>query len=823
MDKLLREILLKEYIKPINSAKDCDLLSKEIYIKTKRKISSTTLRRFFDLLPSKSNLSTYNLDTLAIFCDTKDYQTFTKENIKDSSIKSISDNEEINNLRKLTQFTLNSISKKTLGNFENTIPREEFNKELNKFLQSKFSIYTVIAPGGYGKSIALAHWVSSLNSKNHEILFCSASIFYQLISLQNNLKNQINIRINDPNNYFEQFKNNNKQCILVIDSLDELSSNTKKIDELLTYIIELEQYYHNKISLKIVFSIRESFWKNIVKQDVIKLLNAKKLYHVFNNIESEVNEFSTFSVSEIKKLININCQKYKQSFQYNAIPFILQDLIRIPINLYFLFELLKKEKKIEIISSNSLNRKYLKEFVFDSKYSEYKEDIIWKIIDLVEKEDFLINKNLLKKHFPIHLKRETEFYNAYKELITTGIIHEERVENKYGIFTTLIGFKHQNFYYYLSSLNQIKKNDELNYSLFERVCNSDKNEEWKNNVVSVLYEIAYEDEDYNTLEKFCDLPAEIISSLDVRFSVGNSFRINNSIRNKLIQKYATCSAGQVFFFEQFVDTNFIINNYDFRINEYLKHKKTKEAQLFGNSILFLSGFLKMNSIICVKQFEIINKIKPDSTIHPWPIGRKTAYQILYHYFVENKPISNLLEYIHNYQSIAYEYPNYLNNGVVEFELSIFISLLLTKEYKIIIQLYNKIINIYNIEISTNFSYNNQQNQNVLPFLFSEFAKFKLGQKVADNYINILEKTIDNFPSTFDDFQYKIILKYFLSDFYKDSDIKKAKEYFELALKLSQFAQYDFYTAFLLINNPTKDSELIREAEEMLKKSGFSLL
>lgn len=823
MDNLLREKTLAKYNKTINTAKDCELLSKEIQLATNRTVSASTLRRFFGLLPSKSNLSKYNLDTLAIFCGEKDYQKFILNNATNESDEIVKQNADKSDINQLSQFTLNSISKKTLGGFEKTIPREEFNKELNRFIQSEFLLYPVIAPGGYGKSVALAHWVKTLSTEKKEILFSTASIFNQLISDAGNLNNSVQLKLKDPDNIFEKGKFRDKQFILIIDTIDELSLNTNKTEELLKYLVELIQNYQDKIQLKIIFSARESFWNKILKPDLSELLNEHKLNHILYNNESGVNSIQGFSRSEIMELLELNKSDIR-SFQYHAIPVILQELIRIPINLYFLLELLKKDKNIPVVCSNSLNRKYLKEFVFDSKFAEYKEDIIWTIIDFIEQEKdaYFFNKNLLKKVIPVHLKREAEFYNAYKSLITSGIIYEERIENKYGIYTTVIGFKHHNFFFYLSALNQIDKNDGLDFLLFEKIADSKRNQEWKNHLISILFEIAYENEDFETLKDFCNLPESILSTLMVRFSVGYSFRINNPIRSKLVQKFALSPVGQTCFFEQFVDTNFMVDNYELRIIEYLKNKQTQEALLFGNSILFLAGFLKMDSLACIKQFEIIDKIEIDSTIHPWPIGRKISYQILHHYFIEKKPIKNIFSFIEHYLNIAYRYPNYLNNGIVEFELPIFVALFLTREYKTILMLYEIAITAYQIKIPEELSYSNKYNQNILPYLFSEFSKYKLGLKISDNYIQVLEKTIDSFPSTFDDFQYKIILKYFLSELYKDTNIKKAKEYYHLALKLSEFGHYNFYKAFLLLNNPEKNVEKIKEGQNMIVNSGFEV-
>jgi len=124
---------------------------------------------------------------------------------------------------------------------------------------------------------------------------------------------------------------------------------------------------------------------------------------------------------------------------------------------------------------------------------------------------------------------------------------------------------------------------------------------------------------------------------------------------------------------------------------------------------------------------------------------------------------------------------------------------------------------YHIKLTDEFSFGNIYNQNIFPFLFAEFAKQQLGIKPSENYLRTLEKTIDHYPYTFDDFQYKILLNYFLFKYYQDHNPEKAKEHFQLALELSDFARYDFYTAFLLNHNPINDKKLKKQK----KRSFFS--
>ena len=113
-------------------------------------------------------------------------------------------------------------------------------------------------------------------------------------------------------------------------------------------------------------------------------------------------------------------------------------------------------------------------------------------------------------------------------------------------------------------------------------------------------------------------------------------------------------------------------------------------------------------------------------------------------------------------------------------------------------------------------------QNSLPKYFLEYAIFKQEVHHNPSLPGIWEEAIDNFAATFDDYQYLILLNWFLCDYYTtEGNLEKSGEYFNSALELSRFASYDFYIAFLLKNDPLKREEHLRLADQMISESGFN--
>lgn len=811
MHNQLRQKITDRFKLPVNTSKDCSLLSDEIFRITKRSISSTTLRRFFGLLTGKSDLSAYNLDTLAIYCGEKDYKGFCDvyhETRRDETPEIV---ELLREMQRITEATLNGISRKCLTSFDNTIARETINRKIDFFLESGFTLMPLIAPGGYGKSVALAHWVKSAQSKGLSVLFCSAGVFSHLISNTANTSGSLKLSKNSSGAFYQAFSSyaaiNSSPLVLIIDGLDELNADNRKFQELSDNLTDTIETYHHRHFLKIILSMREASWYGGFKSQLDKLSGPQMMLCEPYSLESGYTNMPLLSTHELRDVIERHNSGSANPVIFDCLNPDVKQLIRIPIQLHLFLSVFSTGRHTTKLSLNQLIQAYLKEVVFTSKFAEEKEDILWKFLELLENnsESDSVPKNTLRNFYPIHLRREGNYYQAYADLTMHGILNEERQVNKYGLYTTLIRFKHHNFYHYLSALNYIRLNQGITHEVFTQIIGSSKDFNWKSQVTAILFESAYLNENIEALEHFCDLPEEILQSLPVRFAAGMCFRTHNGIWERLISLFAANPKAQTYFFEQFVDTNYLFNNYVFRIHEYLKHKSTPEARLFGNCILFLASFLKMDKNACIRYWEVINEIIPDNTIHPWPVGRKVASLLLWQHYISGNKIADSLGAIDEYKKIAYSYKDYLEFGLIAFELPVMVALALCMDYHAMEKMLKDSLNSYRLNKPDDayyFMLSNHQNELVL--LFLEYSKFKNEQEYDNDLIYRIEDKIDRFSVTYDDFQYLILLHFFLADLYWDNDsAEPAKRHFQSAFNLARFAGYDFFMAFLHQNDPKK--------------------
>jgi len=829
MQEILKNKAIQVFGGPVNSPKDCYELSRQISQLTGRKVSPTTLRRFFGLLPSSSAFSTYVLDSISIYIGSGDFNSFCRQQQASDDFTEFEKVEIIDEINQITAYTLHSVFRKSLTDFQHTIPRREFNEQLDGFLESSQCIYPVIAPGGYGKSIALAHWVR-IQQEKHVCLFCPATIFTSLLDPKVQAYKSLQFNLSSLGNVIHRFLSDQKlkasrKLLIILDALDELSPDSGKLEELVDFMLNAVGKYASEHRVKIVFSTRESVWHAHLASRFENVKSGICYKYLDSLAESGYTNLFTLSNSEIREIISNVNKSEKTPFIYECIPWNIRELIRIPINLHYISVLFRRGVSMEHITQNAVIREFLRETIFGARYGEQKEDLIWKMLELIEKrkDGVYVHKGDLKKHFPIHLKREKAYYQAFEDLRQNGVLLEYREENKFGIYVSLLGFKHLNFYYYLSALYQIKVNEGLDFELMKRVCNSGRDVALVSNLVASFYQIAYEIEDYATLEHFCELPESVLGSLEVRLAVGSSFRDNNRIRDRTIRQFASHEVGRIFFFERFVDINYLFNNYRFRIEEYLKYAPSAENKLFGHSILYLAGFLQMDASACRHHFSTVEEIPTHENVHPWPIGRKVSCLILHRYFLEHAEIEDLEELIRQYTTEAYAYPDYLKRGLIEFELYIMLALVLVQRFEELETMLSHVFTFYEIsnpdlEVSLML----QANQNSLPVYFQEYALFKLGHYDHPELPEIWKGAINSFNSTFDDYQYLIMLHWFLCDYYAShGELDSAMENYLVALELSRFASYDFFTAFLLKNDPSGDKERVAQADQMIAGSGFN--
>jgi len=96
----------------------------------------------------------------------------------------------------------------------------------------------------------------------------------------------------------------------------------------------------------------------------------------------------------------------------------------------------------------------------------------------------------------------------------------------------------------------------------------------------------------------------------------------------LALRLAAHPAGQEFFVESFVDLAYLNGSYGDVLAEYLRHKHTPEAQLFGHSTLFLGEFLAENETAWRARLQLLRALPVPADVHAFPRGRRAFAEMM---------------------------------------------------------------------------------------------------------------------------------------------------------------------------------------------------
>jgi hypothetical protein len=208
------------------------------------------------------------------------------------------------------------------------------------------------------------------------------------------------------------------------------------------------------------------------------------------------------------------------------------------------------------------------------------------------------------------------------------------------------------------------------------------------------------------------------------------FRQDPETFKQEIPKLAGNSFAQTFFIEHFPDYDNLVGYYHLLYEAYLKNKKTNEAQLYGNSMLFLKALWTLNKREAKVYIRQIDSFTLPKNIHPYVIGRIYACQLIYnHFFGDQKLISQLIE---EFKEKTINIP-LEENHFRDFPAAHYIfceALFLTKQYQSCISIVEEALSIF--PIRTEFIRKGYYRQMQI---FWYLSKCKLGEsQIKDDFL-----------------------------------------------------------------------------------------
>ncbi len=450
--KLLRKHVQNKINKDNFYAKDCVDLSKQIYAKTHRQVSSTTIKRFFGLIKSEFKPSKYTLDSLSEFVGFKDWHDFVNSYDDARYTPSKYDSWVLLKMRimQITTHCLDSLKQKSSYKPEKFIYRSFIDERFNNFRNSDARATMFVAPDGYGKSTAMIHLAEKIIAdiggefKDDIVCLIDGGIFFNLYSQNHNIDliNQfIDFNIQSSVSvYFQQNPEKRKGKIwLMVDSIDEIFFDAERYQNTVENLMRILMA-HNNNWFKAILTCRPenlgAFTQALNKNPVLKTFWHDVKFFEERNVNA-IN-IPLYSHKEIKSILQLN----RAEQTYNEIFTKYKNALEILSHPYSLSLYVGAFRQNENISEIIILNRYINTKVLSAPYLEEKLALIKRYIKLCNfgKDTSSVKKSMLlvqKNNMP-----------AYRELISNGIIFEYIIPEDTIIPTVYISFTQEIIFEY---------------------------------------------------------------------------------------------------------------------------------------------------------------------------------------------------------------------------------------------------------------------------------------------------------------------------------------------------------------------------------------
>ncbi|MDN3584440.1 hypothetical protein [Mucilaginibacter flavus] len=445
--------LLKSCVLNVSNLKsvtpsDCKVISALIFNKTKFIVSETTLKRIYGFAYSKFNPSIFTIDVMAKYCGYNGWDDFCeKHDNKTAKSNATNVNWETLNSKalKITNFTLQALKNKSGIPYNQTIKRGFIDDHFAEFLRGDYAATVFTAPSGYGKTIALCHWIDekladNINARTNDIvLFFSSSALMSIFLSGRDLNDWLLTLLGytpeeDVMSLLDVNNRKEGNFYLVIDGFDEHMFKNDQFELMLYQLMDVFSFYQAQNWFKLVLTMRSSNWTNN-KHTLAN--NQDKWYHGFMTDDQSGDNVPLLSIQEIKELSN----KINPANQSNITTDIANDFTN-PLYFQFYYKQHKENFTLnhidhfsiyDLISTFILNKVYL---------GHYATEKILLLNGLVENMDFENREYDLNKLKVNDLLRQ--YSHAYNELLSIGFLKEinTSIESQ---FNTRVQFGNNNF------------------------------------------------------------------------------------------------------------------------------------------------------------------------------------------------------------------------------------------------------------------------------------------------------------------------------------------------------------------------------------------
>ncbi|WP_184544674.1 hypothetical protein [Mucilaginibacter sp. FT3.2] len=598
--------------------------------KTGQRISETTIKRFYGFALARFNPSLYTLDTLAKYCNYSNWDDYVNKQdnvfVNPASFVTGLDNLKTD-AYKTTGFTLQALKNRSGIPFNMTIKRKFIDHHFDEFLSTRYPATILIAPAGYGKTLALCHWVEdkmALTEANNIILFLSYSALVNAHLCGRDLNEWLFALMGyateeDVVALLKTQQQKGGHFFLIIDGVDENILKIKQFQLLINQLLDIVSVYQNNEAFKLVLTMRPSTWVNnsysfetghnawffgnLTDQTTnVPLLNIKEVNELATKINPAISEGPAINVAEVLSFplyFQHYYKQYKNNFSLNNVD----EVCSLQLISGFITD--KVYANSCIAEKSVLIRAFIAQMdLKEGVYSVNKS----KVIDLINK-----------------------YNSAYAELIHIGFIEES--QTGYDIVQkTTIEFGNICFLEFSIAHTLIFNNDDLFDSRLIQTVNQFLNNQRGYGVIKWYLMHAIKTEQYSSLHLLTKIALPANSKLNIIVFLSDllhkqALKIND---NTALAQYFNQDCNPVFF-NYYLGLELAGKNHSKALLVLLKHNLCNQKKILLYATLAMGALNILNLVELKKYISIMNTFS-DEDYMAFSINPLSSLRTIYAYF-----------------------------------------------------------------------------------------------------------------------------------------------------------------------------------------------
>lgn len=692
----LKKQVEQAFGEPVLNVKHCQRLSESISDRCGQRISDSTIRRIWGMLGAPRKPSVGTLDLLSRYIGAESWTEFLRMNdgvhlVEENAIlwsngKDYADKASFN--------TATLVLKKAGVDSKDVVARQCIDDQMDALLESDYMATGVIAPGGYGKSLGIASWVlrsiERKSFKNSIVYFLTGNqiddIYSSTMSIDKWLSTQV-FKTSD-NVFTYETVLADRQFILIVDALDEIDSTLSKSENFLSKLVGFISRYSNQPNIKVIVSTRSSIWSRSMVHEVLNNSNASSLWMGLTQGigDSDFTNLPLLNHKELQEAINnfINKKQKEKKLLVEQLNFMLKETISHPYMLK-LFISIYNSSTLRLQSYNDVIDEFISQEIVHSKYSDEKLDIINFLLKEQKYGRNLspVRKNTLKEVYPIHLRKNGNYFAAYEHLLAYRILSEETIENKFKNLIVQVDFSHSNLRDLLITRYLVEENGGISDDLFLRINREFKDSDLRLRLICNLYSIAYTDNNFEAIKDFHRLPESISRDKEVLKYVINQFRNDKPILSLIVREYSRDTATKQFLTNTMFDFDYLNTSYSKLLEVVLEHAESDNETIYCLAGLAISRAQMLDWDGFRAFSEGLKSLDVDDTCGAYTILVWSIWKVYEAYiFTDGKNVEQLKQQILKAESLFVAKQDASSLSAILFYLEVLPHLLLFKEVEL---------------------------------------------------------------------------------------------------------------------------------------------